>query len=228
MDWSRLFRRGNQDPAPADDTTARLQTAFTRLVELIPGDVMLHPPATGADIAVAEAHLGQQLPADVRALYLLHDGQHQYTHQDPRFAAGVFAGAAMLPLRDVQVQWDQWDGFEAQEEMDEFASSTPDGFVQPKYSTRGWIPLTHDGSGNHIGVDLDPGPSGTSGQVITFGADDDEHQVLAPSLTSYLEQVAELIRAGEITPSDDEDDPDWVFSRPQSQLFYPTGRHAAA
>ncbi|MGL3199273.1 MULTISPECIES: SMI1/KNR4 family protein [Curtobacterium] len=224
MDSGRLFRRGHRDPAPTDVVATRVRAVLTRLTRVVPGDVMLHPPASEADITATEAHLGQRLPEDVRALYRLHDGQHQYTPQEPRFAAGLFAGLAMLPLADVAVQWDQWDGYEQQEEMDEFASSTPEGFVQPKYSARGWIPLTHDGSGNHIGVDLDPGPAGTVGQVIMFGADDDEHQVLAPSLTSYLEQVADLIASGDITPTGE---PDWVFSRPQSQLFHPTGPDVA-
>lgn len=224
MDLGRLFRRGHRDPAPSDGVATHVRAALTRLTRVIPGDTMLHPPASEVDIAALETHLGQRLPEDVRALYLLHDGQPRYTPQEPRHAAGIFAGLAMLSLRDVAVQWDQWDGYEAQEEMDVFASSSPEGFVQPKYSTRGWIPLTHDGGGNHIGVDLDPGPAGTVGQVITFGADDDEHQVLAPSLTSYLEQVADLIASGDITPTGKLD---WPLSRPQSQLFHPTGRTAA-
>jgi cell wall assembly regulator SMI1 len=206
-----------------NDVTVRVHDAFHRLADSIAGDMMLRPPATEADLTVAEAHLGQQLPADVRALYLLHDGQHQYTAADPRFAAGIFTGLPLLPLHDVLFNWDQWEGFEAEEDMDDFASSTPEGFVHPKYSTRGWIPLSHDGGGNHIGVDLNPGPAGTAGQIITFGRDDDEHQVLAPSLLSYLEQVTALIASGAVTPSDDEDDPDWTMSAPQSKLFHPTG-----
>ncbi|MGW8431088.1 SMI1/KNR4 family protein [Curtobacterium citreum] len=227
MDLGRLFRRGNQDPAPTDDTNERLHAAFTRLTALTPGEMLLRPPATEADLTAAETHLGRQLPADVRALYLLHNGQHQYTPADPRFAAGLFAGQPLLPLPDLMLNWDQWAGFEAQEDMDEFAASNPEGFVQPKYSTRGWIPLTHDGSGNHIGVDLNPGPAGATGQVITFGADDDAHQVLAPSLTSYLEQVADLIESGAIVPSDDEDDPDWTVNGALAELFQPTGTATA-
>jgi cell wall assembly regulator SMI1 len=224
MDLSRLFRRGNRNPEPTDDTIAAMTAILTRLTGLIPGELLLRLPATDADLTVAETHLGQQLPADVRALYRLHDGQHQYTPQDPRFAAGLFTGEPYLPLHHMMANWDDWAGFEAEDGMDEFAASHPEGFVQPKYSTRGWIPLTHDGSGNHIGVDLNPAAGGVVGQVITFGADDDEHQVLAPSLLSYLEQVADLIESGDLTPSDDEDDPDWTLKRPLSELFHPTGK----
>ncbi len=227
MDLGRLFRRGSQDPAPAD-TGDRVHAAFHRLVALIPGDMLLNPPATEADIAVAEAHLGQRFPADVRALYLLHDGQHQYTLADPRWAFGLFAESAFLSLTEVLTNWDTWDGFDEQTDMDEFATSTPANFVQEKYSTRGWIPLTHDGSGNHIGIDLAPGRAGRSGQVITFGADDDEHQVLAPSLLSYLEQLGDLLDAGYATVSDDvENEPGWYLRGSNgaidARLFHATG-----
>ncbi|WP_348651944.1 SMI1/KNR4 family protein [Curtobacterium citreum] len=130
-------------------------------------------------------------------------------------------------MHDLLLNWNISAGFESQEDMGDSASSSPDGFVQAKYSVRGWIPLTHDGGGNHIGVDLDPGPAGTVGQVITFGADDEVHHVLAPSLVSYLEQVYDLVASGDLIPSDDEDDPDWTSSRPLSQLFHPSGRPAA-
>ncbi|WP_139195921.1 MULTISPECIES: SMI1/KNR4 family protein [unclassified Curtobacterium] len=206
-------------PDPSDTTAVRVQAALDRLVGLVPGDPLLRAPATERDLAVAEAHLGHRLPEDVRALYLLHDGQHPYSAQDPRFAAGLVVGQPFLPLTDVLAQWDQWDGFEAQEDMDEFASSTPQGFVQPKYAVRGWIPLTHDGGGNHVGVDLDPAAAGTVGQVITFGRDDDEHQVIAPSLLSYLEQAADLVAAGTIVPSDEQDEPGWAITGTLSTVF---------
>lgn len=62
MDLGRLFRRGDHDPAPADDATDRLRAALARLVARTPGDTMLHPPASGAALAHAETHLGRELP----------------------------------------------------------------------------------------------------------------------------------------------------------------------
>lgn len=182
----------------------RMRAAFERVVRLVPGDPLLNPPATDAQLDAAQAHLGLSLPADVRALYRLADGQVQYRHDDPRWAAGLVAGEPLLPLTEALLQWDQWAGFEGETGLDEFASSTPEGFVQPKYSVRGWIPLTHDGGGNHVGVDLDPDVRGTVGQVITFGRDDDQHQVLAPSLLSYLDQLADLLEQGLGVPGDDD------------------------
>ncbi|WP_380171677.1 SMI1/KNR4 family protein [Kineococcus sp. DHX-1] len=183
----------------------RTRAAFDRVVRLVPGDPLLNPAATDAQLDAAEAHLGQSLPADVRAVFRLADGQVQYHHDDPRWAAGLIGGEPLLPLASVLLHWDQWAGFDSETGFDEFASSTPEGFVRPKYSVRGWVPLTHDGGGNHVGVDLDPDVDGTVGQVITFGRDDEQHHVLAPSLLSYLEQLADLLEQGYGVPGDDEE-----------------------
>jgi cell wall assembly regulator SMI1 len=188
-----------------DETTVRVRTAFERVVRLLPGDPLLNPPATGERLAAAEEHLGQRLPDDVRALYRLADGQVQYEHPDLLQAAGLVGGEPFLPLARVLLHWDQWAGFESDISLDEFASSTPEGFVRPRYSVRGWIPLTHDGGGNHVGVDLDPDERGRVGQVITFGRDDEAHRVLAPSIGSYLEQLADLLDQGLAVPGDDDE-----------------------
>jgi hypothetical protein len=54
----------------------------------------------------------------------------------------------------------------------------------------GWIPLLSDWEGNHIGVDLEPGPSGKVGQVINFGRDEEEKYVLFPSVVDLVEWLA--------------------------------------
>lgn len=192
------------DESDSAGVVERTRAAFERVVRLVPGNPLLHPPATEAQLDAAEAHLGQRLPADVRAVYRIADGQAQYERPHLLWAAGVFNGEPMLPLAKLLLHWDQWAGFEGETGFDEFASSIPEGFVHPKYSVRGWIPLTHDGGGNHVGVDLDPDVRGTVGQVITFGRDDDQHQVLAPSLLSYLDQLADLLEQGLGVHGDDD------------------------
>jgi cell wall assembly regulator SMI1 len=215
------------DQATADerDTAERTRVAVERVAALIPGDELLYPPATQAQLDAAEEHLGQRLPADVRALYRLHDGQVQHEPTDPRWAAGLVGGLPLLPLDQILFHWDQWDGFEDELDMDDEASSEPEGFVHAKYSLRGWVPLTHDGGGNHIGIDLDPDERGTIGQVILFGRDDDWHRVLAPSLVSYLEQLGDLVEQGH--GEDGEDEAGWRLLTPNGMvphtLFRPEG-----
>lgn len=59
-----------------------------------------------------------------------------------------------------------------------------------------WIPLTADGSSNHIGLDFDPWPGGRVGQIIIYGRDEDVKVVLAESLGKFLEWVAGLLESG--------------------------------
>lgn len=70
------------------------------------------------------------------------------------------------------------------------------GAVDPAYTNPKWIPLTADGSSNHIGVDFDPWPSGRIGQVILFGRDEDVKVVLAESLGQFLAWIADLLEGG--------------------------------
>ncbi|MEZ0163259.1 SMI1/KNR4 family protein [Kineococcus sp. LSe6-4] len=213
------------DERSTGDVAERTRTAFERVARLVPGDPLLNPPATDAQLGAAEAHLGRPLPADVRTVYRLADGQVQWRHDDPRWAAGLVGGEPLLPLAGVLLHWDQWAGFDGETGLDEFASSTPEGFVHPRYALRGWVPLTHDGGGNHVGVDLDPDVRGTVGQVITFGRDDEQHQVLAPSLLSYLQQFGDLLEQGYGVPG--EDDEPWSLRVPPRtsphSLFRPEG-----
>jgi hypothetical protein len=57
-------------------------------------------------------------------------------------------------------------------------ASVPPGWIKCVYACRGWLPLLSDRTGNYVGVDLDPGPGGSWGQVIVFGRDFDRKCVL--------------------------------------------------
>lgn len=192
-------------------TSTRVEAAFRRIEAVVPGDMLLDPPATEADLAAVESRLGRRLPEDVRALYLLHDGQHQYSFQDQRVAFGLFGEGNLLPLASVVAKWDGYARASATPGPDVGATSDPEGFIRDRYFDLGWVPLAHDGGGNFIGVDLAPGPNGTVGQVITYGRDDTDHHVIAPSVLSYLEQLVALLDAGYAEPGEgiEEDDPGW-------------------
>jgi cell wall assembly regulator SMI1 len=74
--------------------------------------------------------------------------------------------------------------------------SEPEGAIQPLYANPLWIPFTHDLGGNHIGLDLDPGPRGTPGQVIVFGRDEDRKKLVASSFAAFVEGVIRELEDG--------------------------------
>jgi hypothetical protein len=103
-------------------------------------------------------------------------------------------------------------------------SSFPVDYVRPVYFDRGWIPLTYDSGGNHIGVDLNPGPKGTRGQVIVFGRDDEFHTVLALSWGQFLTDLADELEASNFRLDlSDPDYPDLKPDDPHTNHFHSIG-----
>ncbi|GMF03493.1 unnamed protein product [Ambrosiozyma monospora] len=73
--------------------------------------------------------------------------------------------------------------------------SIPPEYVQLTYANSGWVPLVTDYTGNHIGVDIAPGPKGTVGQVIIFGRDYDTKYVIASNWGEFLTQFVQDLKS---------------------------------
>jgi cell wall assembly regulator SMI1 len=152
----------------------------------------LRPPAPATAIDAIQTMLGVTLPRAYRQLYQWHDGE-----DDDRW--GHIYGLPLIPLQWATAEWKSWQRVLAGFKGDRYAipgGSWPAGAVDPAYINPRWLPLTADGSGNHIGLDFDPWPKGRVGQVILFGRDEDVKTVLAESLGGFLGWIADLLEAG--------------------------------
>lgn len=152
----------------------------------------LNPGCSSEELTDLEDCLDCRLPEDVKAFYRRHDGQKGHT-------TGLFCGLPFLSALDLYDQWCGWRGLALEDEeiITEIESeSYPDGAIKPVYINLEWIPLAHDGSGNHLGVDLDPDTAGMVGQVINFGADETRKFVLANSLTNFMAWMLAQYQAG--------------------------------
>ena len=139
-----------------------------------------------------ERLIGIKLPESYRQLYRWHNGEN-----DDRW--GHIYGLPLLPLKDAAFQWTAWNRVLADFKGNRYeirGGGWPQGAVDPAYINPRWIPLTHDGSGNHLGLDFDPWPTGRVGQVILYGRDEDVKAVLAPSLGTFLAWIASLLEGG--------------------------------
>lgn len=85
-------------------------------------------------------------------------------------------------------------------------NSVPADAVQPNYANAGWIPLVTDNAGNHIAVDLAPGPKGIYGQVILFGREFDTKYVVADNWGDFLLSFANDLEKGNWYIMDGNDD----------------------
>lgn len=187
--------RPNGDPKPMLDediapVLARLDAWYT--AHLSTDKYVFNPPATEAQLDAFEHLVGLKLPRSYRQLYRWHDGEN-----DDRW--GHIYGLPLLPLEHAAADWKAWQRTLAGFGGDRYAipgGAWPKGAVDPAYTNPGWIPLTSDGSGGHIGLDFDPWPGGRVGQVILFGRDEDVKVVLAPSLGEFLDWIAGLLEGG--------------------------------
>lgn len=154
----------------------------------------LRAGASPAALDAAEAGLNVPLTPEVRESYQAFDGQKAAV-------PGVLLGLKWLPLEEVVREHTTWLELAAD---DASLTSRPPEAVRPVSFSPRWIPFASDGAGNGLVVDLDPGPKGTPGQVITYGPDERERLVLAPDLPAFLSWVAEQIEAGRVTVEGDD------------------------
>lgn len=194
-DGSPSTKRPPGEPKPL--LVEDISPVFVRLdawyaAHLPPEQYRFNPPASDAELDAFETVIGFKLPQSYRELYRWHDGE-----ADDR--RGHIYGLPLLPLNEAAAQWRAWERVLADIGGDRYeipGSSWPPGAVDPAYINPRWIPLTHDGSGNHIGLDFDPWPRGRIGQVILFGRDEEVKCVLAESLGKFLEWLAGLLESG--------------------------------
>ena len=184
---------GKAKPMLEEDITpvlARLDAWYA--ANLLPDKYIFNPPATDAQIDAFEQLVGIRLPRSYRQLYKWHDGE-----DDDR--RGHIYGLPLLPLKQATADWKSWTSTLTEVGGNRYAVPSegwPEGAVDPAYINPGWMPLTNDGSGGHVGLDFDPWPGGRVGQVILYGRDEDVKVVLAESLGQFLNWVAELLESG--------------------------------
>lgn len=136
----------------------------------------LRPGASAEAIRTAETEMGLKLPADVKASYLIHDGQSK----EPGLIGGE--GWCLLPLRDMMKAWRRWSRHD------------------PKYASR--VPVARGGAGDYIFVDLGAKDK-NSNRLIVQRSDSDTPDPVAPSFRAWLEDFAEKLEDEELTYSEE-------------------------
>jgi cell wall assembly regulator SMI1 len=183
-----------------------------------------NPPAKASLIKAFEKAIGLELPDSVRESYRRHNGHKPCS-------AGLLFGLPLHPLETALKHWDNWKGYDRTKlrkfNFDDEVSCFPTGFVQSVYFTRGWIPISDDAGGNHIAVDLAPGPNGKRGQIIVCGRDDTFHPVLARDWAQFLADIATELERGnwsiEEHKYDRKTDYEFNLAAPKQQHFHEVG-----
>ncbi|WP_322083910.1 SMI1/KNR4 family protein [Burkholderia sp. BCC1972] len=158
----------------------QLDAAFVADASRLPGG--LNGPASDDEIAALQVALGTTLPDAFVDSLRIHDGQ-----ADP--SDDFSGGDALLSSHEIIAQWRIWKGLVDGGDFDGMESEPDPGIGDDWYNLK-WIPFTHDGSGNHLCVDLDPAEGGVAGQVIRVWHDDARRERIAGSFSEWLARVA--------------------------------------
>ncbi|WP_176050999.1 SMI1/KNR4 family protein [Burkholderia sp. BCC1644] len=162
------------------DAWKRIGHAIAAHPASLPGG--LNGPADEHALAELHVALGSTLPDDVIDSLRLHDGQ-----ADPD---AVFTESdALLSAQEIVAQWSIWQKLVSGGDFDGMTSE-PDAGIRDDWYNLKWIPFTHDGSGNHLCIDLDPAEGGVIGQVIRVWHDDELRERVASSYAEWLARVA--------------------------------------
>lgn len=147
---------------------------------------LMGKPATREAIYKAEKALGLELPDDVRASCTVHDGSAAFRF----FPSGDFLSLKQMVFEHRMLvtthRGNTFDGHEGH----------PTGPIRKDWYNEGWVPLTHDGCGDHTFIDLAPAKGGKVGQLIDFGHEQGTEGVAAPSLARYLKVMADALESG--------------------------------
>ena len=158
----------------------------------------LRPGAAEDKIVAAEESLGVRFPSGFRESLGVHDGQIDILHTPDKYAYGLFEdGWALLSLEAITDTWRLMSQLRGSGDFIGRQSELSDIVVSDWWHPM-WIPITGNGSGDNHCLDLNPGPTGTAGQIITFWHNWKKRQRVARSFEDWLNTLVAGLEQGEI------------------------------
>ena len=195
--WSRIeaqFRRHIPKPEDEDD-----EEDFAPLT----------PGASEDEIIALESQIGRRLPEDFRQSLAIHDGiSSEYAVPS---GTGLLSRYVLSDIEQIGRDLAMWRELLLSGEFEERGEPrAPTGPVERTWWSMGWVPITENGSGNHLCIDLDPPAGGSFGQVFDFGHEEGPTRVFFPDFRGYLEYYAAALESGAIRF--DEDSEEWIIA----------------
>lgn len=185
-----------------------MRTAWKRLkvwfADRLPSALVpMRSGASDTEISEFESATENRLPDDVREWFRLHDGQEATNFSTSgREESGILFGWRPLSLTESVEEWRKWTENTTDEFNEEIGAGKeviPEGAIRPTAYLRGWIPLLkRQGAPDYVGLDFNPGPTGTVGQVINFGRYEETNVVIALCWADFINLIADAHEAGKV------------------------------
>ena len=177
-----------------DDLVTRFENALAKIARQQPEAILQFNEGANENILLdIQNSLGLQLPENVQRLYRLHNGQQAKS-------ANVFNREAWLSLERVQQVWQAMT--QQMASMDDQDGLSLDDEVQAVWWHKSWLPLTDDGQGAYLCVDLAPTSAGEVGQIIRVLRDNMSRSLEAQSLEAWLENHVEALEESDYVYSE--------------------------
>jgi cell wall assembly regulator SMI1 len=166
--------------------------------EKIEGWLQAHAPqwtplkagATEREIAATQSDLNLTFPAEFQSCYAKHNG-----------SASLFPGVDvqhyLMPLSEIVQHW-QMLGSRLDGNDFEGSDGKADIGIAPVPWCKAWVPFVSNGGGDYYCLDLAPSENGTVGQIISFNHETGDRWLIAPSLRTWLADLAQELQAGRL------------------------------
>ncbi|MFI6173518.1 SMI1/KNR4 family protein [Nocardia sp. NPDC051052] len=197
----------------------------------------LAPPAAPAELDALDEAVGATIPAEVKAVLAVHNGQKAaLTASGSEHGVPCIPTLNFLSTTEIQKRWNFWAEIRNGPDIEALQAGGDvfhgaERLIKPLYTSPGWIPLWADPvREDYIGIDLDPAPAGTVGQIINFGRNEEKHFLCATSFTELIRILLDEVQSGAWQASQIGDDEEadgsyenteilpW-FGDPDEQLF---------
>jgi cell wall assembly regulator SMI1 len=164
----------------------------------------LSPPAAAGELERLASVIGQNLPGDLVASYQIHDGQYDESEGGGMMPFGEDYGDIAHSLASIEDVITDYEMMTELLESGDFVGieKEPHDAIKTAPWNPCWIPIANDGGGDYHCVDLDPGPKGTPGQIVTV-LEGPRQAVVAESLAEWLAKTADEMEAGLLSLTDE-------------------------
>jgi cell wall assembly regulator SMI1 len=152
------------------------------------GLIILSAGASEGQLKALEQAIGNHLPEDLRESYLLHNG-----------TSDLLGFGEVMPLNRVEAMWRMYADWQRENGYGLGPDWEPrdiEGPIKPIWWSPLRIPVTDNGGGDPVMIDLDPGEGGTRGQVIRFSHEVGPEKVMARSWAEWLSGIEDELEAG--------------------------------
>ncbi|WP_166111627.1 SMI1/KNR4 family protein [Pseudoalteromonas sp. Z9A5] len=156
----------------ASDNFELIEQYFKALVKQNNLNV-IEPKNNDAIYAEFENEAGFAFPAILKLFLTLHNGVEN---------------TAFMSIQRILKEWRDWQSIYNEWTQEELFDTDNESNIKtvPIYVTPYWVPFFNLGGGNFIALDFAPNTKGTSGQVISFGADEQSAIYEAKTLSEFL------------------------------------------